>query len=88
VRQRLDQAARGAARQRQGRSGGHRTVIALRAGERAFFLHCFAKNEQASISDIQLQSLRELAERYLALNNARIEMLLKASELIEVKYGT
>lgn len=75
------------ARQGQGRSGGYRTVIALRAGQRAFFLHCFAKNEQANISDVQLRSLRELAERYLALSNAQVEMLLKVSELIEVKHG-
>ena len=76
------------ARQGRGRSGGYRTIIALRAGDRAFFLHCFAKNEQANISDIQLRSLRELAARYLALNDAQTEMLLKAGELIEVKHGT
>ena len=75
------------ARQGKGRSGGYRTIIALRAGDRAFFLHCFAKNEQANISDIQLRSLRELAARYLALNDAQTEMLLKADELIEVKHG-
>jgi len=75
------------ARQGQGRSDGYRTLIAFRAGERAFFLHCFAKSEQANISDIQLRSLREPAERYLALNNAQMEMLLKASELIEVKHA-
>ena len=52
-------------RQGQGRSGGYRAVIALRAGDRAFFLHSFAKSDRANISDIQLRSLCELAARYL-----------------------
>lgn len=43
------------ARQGQGRSGGYRTIIALRR-DRAFFLHCFAKNDQANISDVELRS--------------------------------
>src|SRR5712692_6379194 len=51
-------------RQGQGRSGGYRTVIALRVGDRAFFLHCFAKNEQANISVDKLRSLRDLAASY------------------------
>ncbi|SRR5229473_7171147 len=75
-------------RQGQGRSGGYRAVIALRAGDRAFFLHSFAKSDRANISDIQLRSLCELAARYLALNNAQTDLLLKAGELIEVKHGT
>src|SRR6266851_9449904 len=36
-------------RQGQGRSGGYRAVIALRAGDRAFFLHCFAKSDRGNM---------------------------------------
>jgi hypothetical protein len=44
----------------QGRSGGYRTVIALRAGDRAFFLYCFAKNDRGNIAADELRSLREI----------------------------
>jgi len=75
------------ARQGQGRSGGYRTIIALRAGDRAFFLHCFAKNDRANISDTELRSLRELAAHLLNATPALIEAELKAGRLLEVKDG-
>jgi hypothetical protein len=75
------------ARQGQGRSGGYRTIIALRAGDRAFFLHCFAKNDRANISDTELRSLRELAAHWLSATPALIEAELKAGRLLEVKDG-
>lgn len=75
------------ARRGQGRSGGYRTIIALRAGDRAFFLHCFAKNDRANISDAELRSLREIAAHWLNASPALIEAELKAARLLEVKHG-
>jgi hypothetical protein len=75
------------ARQGQGRSGGYRTIIALRAGDHAFFLHCFAKNDRANISDAELRSLREIAALWLNTSPALIEAELKAGRLLEVKHG-
>ena len=75
------------ARQGQGRSGGYRTIIALRAGDRAFFLHCFAKNDRASISDAELRSLREIATHWLNTNPPLIDAELEAGRLLEVKNG-
>ncbi|MSO77769.1 MAG: type II toxin-antitoxin system RelE/ParE family toxin [Alphaproteobacteria bacterium] len=39
------------ARSGQGKSGGYRTVIAYRRGDRAVFLFGFAKNERANLDD-------------------------------------
>jgi len=75
-------------RQGQGRSGGYRAVIALRAGDRAFFLHCFAKSDRGNIADDELQSLCEIASYWLAASPAQIESELKAGRLFEVKHGT
>jgi hypothetical protein len=75
------------ARQGQGRSGGYRTIIALRSDDRAFFLHCFAKNDRANISDAELRSLREIAAHWLNTSPALIEAELKAGRLLEVKNG-
>lgn len=75
------------ARQGQGRSGGYRTIIALHVGDRAFFLHCFAKSDRANISDAELRSLREIAAHWLNTSPALIESELKAGRLLEVKHG-
>jgi hypothetical protein len=71
----------------QGRSGGYRTVIALRAGDRAFFLYCFAKNDRGNIAADELRSLREIASHWLGASPTQIEDELKAGRLIEVKHG-
>jgi len=39
------------ARQGGGKSGGFRALILLKLGERAFFVHGFAKNERDNIRD-------------------------------------
>lgn len=74
-------------RKGQGKSGGYRTIIALRAGDRAFFLHCFAKNDRGNIADNELQALRSLASSWLHARAALIESELKAGRLIEVHHG-
>jgi len=40
------------ARAGQGKSGGYRAIICFRISHRAFFVHCFAKNEQDNISEL------------------------------------
>lgn len=58
------------------------------AGDRAFFLYCFAKNDRGNIADNELQAFRTLASYWLHASNAVIESELKAGRLIEVKHGT
>jgi hypothetical protein len=48
------------ARPGQGKSGGFRTLIAYRRGERAVFLFGFAKNERANIDDDELEEWRHV----------------------------
>ena len=57
------------------------------SGDRAFFLHCFAKNDQANISDAESRSLREIAAHWLNTSPARIEAELEAGRLLEVQHG-
>jgi len=49
------------ARQGQGRSGGFRTIIAFRSGDRSIFMYGFAKNRKANVSDDELEVYRRLA---------------------------
>lgn len=41
----------------RGKSGGARTLLAYRLGDRAFFVYGFAKNERDNIDDKELKAL-------------------------------
>ena len=72
------------ARKGQGRSGGYRTVIALRRGDRAVFLYGFAKNERSNIDGDELDELRRLARGFLGLAAQPLAALVAEGELMEV----
>lgn len=72
------------ARAGQGRSGGHRMLIAYRVGERAVFLYGFAKSERENIEPDELLTLREIGAAWLAADARRIAQALKEDALQEV----
>ncbi|MEJ0044613.1 MAG: type II toxin-antitoxin system RelE/ParE family toxin [Rhizomicrobium sp.] len=73
------------ARPGQGRSGGYRTLIAIRWGTRAFFLSGFAKNERENIDADELAMLKELAQDWLTASDAAIEGELLSGNLQEIR---
>ena len=75
------------ARPGQGKSGGYRTIIAYREGDRAVFLLGFAKNEQDNIDDDEIEDLRKQGRAWLGLGDERIEAAIADEELQEVPYG-
>jgi hypothetical protein len=72
------------ARAGQGRSGGHRMLIAYRDGKRAVFLYAFAKRERENIDADELLTLREIGTAWLAADAGRIERAIKEGVLQEV----
>ncbi len=72
------------ARKGQGKSGGFRTLIAFRSGERAVFLYGFAKNEVGNVRPDQLAELKLYARGWLAMDDARVELALADGDLQEV----
>ncbi len=60
------------ARQWGGKSGGFRTIIFFKIGERAYFVHGFAKNEQDNIRDDELAAFRLLAAEMLAYDEGAL----------------
>ena len=70
----------------QGKSGGYRTVIAFRRGERAVFLFGFAKNERKNIGVEDLEELKYLAREYLEMKTDQIDAMIEQDEFIEVNY--
>ena len=74
------------ARPGRGKSGGFRTLIAYRRGERAVFLFGFAKSERANIDDDELEEWRHVGRAYLGLDDKGIEAAIAENELTEVSH--
>ena len=53
----------------------------------AWSTRIFAKNERDNVDDEELSRLKRLAHVYTAMGEDTIGRLIKAGELMEVKYG-
>jgi hypothetical protein len=74
------------ARPGQGKSGGYRTIIFFRRGERAVLAYGFAKSGRANIDADEEKQFKEAARHVLRLTEKQIEELLKNGDFVEVKY--
>lgn len=72
--------------QGQGKSGGARTLLAFKMGDKAFFMFGFAKNQQDNISPKELKALKAMAKQVLGYTPAQLNVALNAGEFIEVKH--
>ncbi len=72
------------ARQGGGKSGGFRTIVLLRHGERAFFVHGFAKSDLGNIRADELAAFRMLASHLLAYDDAALAAAVEAGALMEI----
>lgn len=72
------------ARPGAGRSGGYRTLIAVRRGDSAFFVYGFAKNAAENISAAELKALRLLGRTLLDFDEAGLLKAVGAREIEEL----
>lgn len=72
------------ARQSQGRSGGYRTIVAYRAGSKAFFLHGFAKSDRDNIGEDELIAWKKFGGRLFTANADTLNGMLEDGSLKEV----
>jgi hypothetical protein len=75
------------ARRGQGRSGGHRVIVAYRVGKRAVFLFGFAKSDRENIDSRELVSLRAFGNRWLTADETQIALGVREDEIQEVTDG-
>jgi hypothetical protein len=68
-----------------GKSGGFRALILLRIGERAFFVHGFAKSDRHNIRDDELVALKKLAGELLNYDDTALAKAMAAGMLMEVR---
>ena len=72
----------------RGKSGGVRTLLAYKVGNKAFFVYGFAKNSRANVSTDELKALKRLAKELLSYSDKALIEAIKHGALIEVgNYG-
>lgn len=67
-----------------GRSGGFRSVVLYRKGQRAFFVFGFPKSMQDNIRDDEVEQFRRAARLTLALSDDQILRLIEIGQLEEL----
>lgn len=66
------------AREGQGKSGGYRTILLLRQGERAIFAYGFAKNDRDNIDRNELAAFRKAAALFLGFDEGAVTKMIES----------
>ena len=74
------------ARKGQGKSGGFRSVVLFRQGERAFFVYAFAKSDRDNIDQSELSTYKTAAAVYLNYTDDELALFLKQGTLMEISH--
>ncbi len=69
----------------QGKSGSGRTIICYKKGNRAIFVHGFAKNQKSNLSKKELNIFKELSKILLNLSTEEVLIAINNGDIIEVK---
>ncbi|MBS0291791.1 MAG: type II toxin-antitoxin system RelE/ParE family toxin [Proteobacteria bacterium] len=67
-----------------GKSGGFRTLLSARIGSRYVFLHGFAKNDKANITEDEKKALQFAGKVFLDLSGEALTKALQSGVLMEV----
>ena len=73
------------ARPKTGKSGGYRSIILYRQGEKAFFVYGFVKNVMENIDKADVRGLKKLAKVMLSASERQVEIMLEKGEIEEVQ---
>jgi hypothetical protein len=74
------------ARKNSGKSGGYRTIIAFKKGDKAFFVYGFPKNKRDNIDDEELSDLKEFGKILFCASDNEIQNWVNHGKLMEIKY--
>jgi len=68
-----------------GKRSGARTLVAFKAGDRAFFVYALSKKQRANITAREKHVLKRLAAELFSCSDQQLEQALKHGELIEIQ---
>jgi len=74
------------ARTGQGRSGGFRSIVLFRRGEKAFFVYGFAKSDRASIRRNERMAFQKLGDEMWALDDEALVAAKKNGTIMEIRF--
>ena len=72
------------ARSGGGKSGGYRTLLSARMGDRYVFLHGFPKSDKANITQEERKALQFAGKAFLELTREGLSKALESGFLVEV----
>ncbi|WP_128290762.1 MULTISPECIES: type II toxin-antitoxin system RelE/ParE family toxin [Afifella] len=72
------------ARPQGGKSGGFRTILLFRCGDRAIFVYAFAKSRRANLRRDEVVAFKRLASEFLKYDAAALAKAVASGALIEV----
>lgn len=72
------------ARPGAGKSGGYRTIVFFRSGERAVFAFGFAKSDRANLTSEEQAFFRKAAKLVLQFSNEQMDAEVQTGRLLEV----
>ena len=72
------------ARSGSGKSGGYRTLLSARVGNRYVFLHGFPKSDKANITQDEKRALQYAGKTFLELSAEALSKAFQAGVLMEV----
>jgi RelE toxin of RelEB toxin-antitoxin system len=72
-------------RPNEGKSGGFRSIVLFRSGEKAFFVYGFAKNAQDNIGPKELKAFKLLADEMFSYGDAALLKAIEHGALTEVE---
>ena len=73
------------ARDGQGKSGGYRTILLLKHGQRAIFAYGFAKNDRDNIGRDELAAFSKAAALFLGFDEAAVTTMIENGAWSRVK---
>jgi hypothetical protein len=73
------------ARPNEGKSGGYRTIILYRRGDKAFFVFGFPKSGQENLSDDEVRFYKDAARIVLAYSDTELAAFVGSGVYKEVK---
>lgn len=74
------------ARPGEGKSGGYRSIILFRRGERSFFVFGFAKSDQDNIDESDERDFKELAAVLLNASDEQLADLVESGKFEEIGF--
>lgn len=72
------------ARRNEGKSGGFRSIILFRLGDKAVFVYGFPKSARGNIRKDELKGFRELADVMLGYDATAVAKAVKSGALVEI----